>query len=93
MRIVIADNAIAARRAAPRRGASNSGRLTAAISRVWKAGSTTAIGARNIASASALYVSSLLTIYIDLPDTPLRASASDQWLARRFYDERGHYAS
>ena len=38
-------------------------------------------------SNPALYVSSVLTIYIDLPDTPLRASASDQWLARRFHDD------
>ena len=36
----------------------------------------------------ALYVSSVLTMYVDLPDTPLRASASDQWLARRLYDDR-----
>ncbi len=36
----------------------------------------------------ALYVSSMLTIYVDLPDTPLQASASDQWLARRLYDDR-----
>jgi hypothetical protein len=33
--------------------------------------------------------SSVLTIYVDLPDTPLQASASDQWLARRLYDDRG----
>ena len=39
-------------------------------------------------SNSALYVSSVLTLYIDLPDTPLRASASDQWFARRLYDDR-----
>ena len=32
-----------------------------------------------------LYVSAVLTLYVDLPDTPLRASASDQWLARRFH--------
>src|SRR6476646_2498381 len=31
---------------------------------------------------------SVLTIYVDLPDTPLQASASDQWLARRRYDDR-----
>jgi len=30
----------------------------------------------------------VLTIYVDLPDTPLQASASDQWLARRLYDDR-----
>ncbi|HLG99873.1 MAG TPA: hypothetical protein VKX49_26425 [Bryobacteraceae bacterium] len=39
-------------------------------------------------SNPALYVSSVLALYIDLPDTPLRASASDQWLARRFYEDR-----
>ena len=38
-------------------------------------------------SNPALYISSVLTLYIDLPDTPLRTSASDQWLARRFHDE------
>jgi hypothetical protein len=38
-------------------------------------------------SNPALYVSAVLTLYVDLPDTPLRASASDQWLARRLYDE------
>ena len=40
----IADNAIAARRAAPKPGAGSTGRLTAAISRAWKADSTTGIG-------------------------------------------------
>ena len=39
-------------------------------------------------SNPALYVSSVLTLYVDLPDTPLRASASDHWLARRLYDDR-----
>jgi len=38
-------------------------------------------------SNPALYVSSVLTLYVDLPDTPLRTSASDQWLARRFHDD------
>src|SRR5207237_943506 len=38
-------------------------------------------------SNPAMYVSSVLTLYVDLPDTALRASASDQWLARRLYDE------
>jgi hypothetical protein len=32
------------------------------------------------------YIATVLTLYVDLPDTPLRASASDQWLARRFHD-------
>jgi hypothetical protein len=30
----------------------------------------------------------VLALYVDLPDTPLRANASDQWLARRLYDDR-----
>ena len=38
-------------------------------------------------SHPALYVAALLTLFADLPDTPLRASASDQWLARRFHDD------
>ncbi len=33
------------------------------------------------------YIVAVLTLYVDLPDTPLRASVSDQWLARRFYDD------
>ena len=51
--IAIADNAIAARRAAPKPGAGSTGRPTAAISKVWKAGSTTGIGSSSIASAGA----------------------------------------
>jgi hypothetical protein len=38
-------------------------------------------------SNPALYVSTVLTLYVDLPDTPLRASAQDQWLARRLYEQ------
>jgi hypothetical protein len=41
-------------------------------------------------SNPALYVSSVLTLYVDLPDTPLRASASDQWLARVGGGENGY---
>lgn len=33
------------------------------------------------------YIAAVLTLYADLPDTPLRASVSDQWLARRFHDD------
>ena len=40
----------------------------------------------NTPSDPASYVAAVLTLYADLPDTPLRASVSDQWLARRFYD-------
>jgi len=38
-------------------------------------------------SDAAAYIAAVLTLYVDLPDTPLRASVSDQWLARRFHDE------
>ncbi len=51
--IAIADNAIAAHRAAPKPGAGSTGRPIAAISRVPKAGSTTAIGSSTTASATA----------------------------------------
>lgn len=39
------------------------------------------------APGPAAYIAAVLTLYVDLPDTPLRASASDQWLARRFHDD------
>jgi hypothetical protein len=38
-------------------------------------------------SNPALYVSAVLTLYLDLPETPLRASAQDQSLARRLYQQ------
>ena len=34
----------------------------------------------------ALYVNAVLTLYVDLPDTPLRASVPDQRLARIWFD-------
>ncbi len=34
----------------------------------------------------ALYVSSVLTLYVDLPDTPLHASTHDQRQARAWFD-------
>ena len=37
--------------------------------------------------AESAYVAAVLTLYVDLPDTPLRASAPDQWLARRLYQQ------
>jgi hypothetical protein len=37
-------------------------------------------------SNSALYVNAVLTLYLDLPDTPLRTSASDQRQARMWFD-------
>jgi hypothetical protein len=38
------------------------------------------------ASNPALYISTVLTLYVDLPDTPLRASVQDQRLARRLFE-------
>jgi hypothetical protein len=37
-------------------------------------------------SDAANYVAAVLIVYVDLPDTPLRASVQDQWQARRLYD-------
>ncbi len=34
----------------------------------------------------AAYVTSVLLLYVELPDTPLRASMQDQWQARRLHD-------
>ena len=31
---------------------------------------------------AASYVASVVTLYIQMPDTPMRVDASDQWLAR-----------
>ncbi|HWB95600.1 MAG TPA: hypothetical protein VG672_02830, partial [Bryobacteraceae bacterium] len=39
------------------------------------------------ASDPATYVAAVVTLYVELPDTPLRASVSDQWLARRLHDD------
>ena len=41
----------------------------------------------NDAADPAAYIAIVLTLYVDLPDTPLRASVSDQWLARRLHDD------
>jgi len=37
-------------------------------------------------SNPALYVAAVLTLYVDLPDTPLRASVTDQRHARLWFD-------
>ena len=37
-------------------------------------------------SNSALYTATLLNLYVDLPDTPLRASIQDQRLAQRLFE-------
>jgi hypothetical protein len=39
------------------------------------------------AANPAAYIAAVLTLYVDLPDTSLRASVSDQWLAHRFHDD------
>jgi hypothetical protein len=31
---------------------------------------------------SAAYVAAVITLYLEMPDTPMRVSVSDQWLAR-----------
>jgi hypothetical protein len=38
------------------------------------------------ASNPALYTSAVLTLYVDLPDTPLRASVHDQRVAQRLFE-------
>ena len=38
------------------------------------------------ASNPAVYTSTVLTLYVDLPDTPLRASIQDQRLAQRLFE-------
>ena len=35
------------------------------------------------------YAAAVLILYVDLPDTPLRPSARDHWLARRFHERSG----
>ena len=34
----------------------------------------------------ASYMAAVLILYVDLPETPLRASVQDQWQVRRLYD-------
>ncbi len=37
--------------------------------------------------AASSYVASVITLYLEMPDTPMRVSASDQWLARHFHQD------
>lgn len=37
-------------------------------------------------SDPASYVAAVLILYVELPETPLRASVQDQWQARRLYN-------
>jgi hypothetical protein len=32
-------------------------------------------------------VTVVVSLYVDMPDTPMRVSTSDQWLARHFYQD------
>jgi hypothetical protein len=41
----------------------------------------------NHPDASASYVASVVTLYLEMPDTPMRVSVSDQWLARHFHED------
>jgi hypothetical protein len=36
---------------------------------------------------AASYVASVVTLYIEMPETPMRVSASDQWLARSLHQD------
>ena len=36
---------------------------------------------------AASYVASVITLYLEMPDTPMRVSASDQWLARHLHQD------
>lgn len=36
---------------------------------------------------AASYVASVVTLYLEMPDTPMSVSASDQWLARHFHQD------
>ncbi|MGA7886269.1 MAG: hypothetical protein WCA44_11045 [Acidobacteriaceae bacterium] len=41
----------------------------------------------NHPDSAAAYVASVVTLYLEMPDTPIRVSASDQWLARHFHQD------
>ena len=43
-------------------------------------------------SNAALYTATVLNLYLDLPDTPLRASMQDQRLAQRLFETQGPVA-
>jgi len=38
-------------------------------------------------AAGPAYVAAVLMLYVDLPDTPMRPSPQDQWLARRLHEQ------
>ncbi|MGA9671838.1 MAG: hypothetical protein WBQ94_21680 [Terracidiphilus sp.] len=39
------------------------------------------------ADPAAPYVASVITLYLEMPDTPMRVSASDQWMARQLHQD------
>jgi hypothetical protein len=41
----------------------------------------------NQPDSTASYVASVVTLYIEMPETPMRISASDQWLARSLHQD------
>lgn len=41
----------------------------------------------NSSANAAVYAASVLSLYVDLPDTPLRASVLDQRLVRRLFED------
>ena len=41
----------------------------------------------NHPDSAAAYVASVVTLYLEMPDTPMRVSASDQWLARHLHQD------
>ena len=44
----------------------------------------------NQPDSTASYVASVVTLYIEMPETPMRISASDQWLARSLHQDGIH---
>ncbi len=41
----------------------------------------------NHPDSAASYVASVVTLYLQMPETPMRVSASDQWLARHLHQD------
>ena len=41
----------------------------------------------NHPDSAASYITAVVTLYLDMPDTPMRISASDQWLARHLHQD------
>jgi hypothetical protein len=41
----------------------------------------------NLPDTAASYVAAVVTLYLEMPDTPMRVSVSDQWLALNFHQD------